>query len=145
VGRSFDAIFEEQVDALVRLSAARREGDGLSAGSERGTLQFFAALTRAYRESYRIAADAVHAAFPGDETSDRKALVRLALDRGRAAFLASRIAHREALSKATLENAVEWLVQQGALVEEGPGMRLSPEWRSGRLSEHLAVLDLLLR
>jgi len=145
VDRSFDGIFEDQVDQLVRLGAARREGDSLAVGPERGTLQFFAALTRPYREAYRVAADAVLAAFPGGEASDRKALVRLALERGRAAFLASRIAHREALSKATLENAVEWLAQQGALSAEGPVLRLSPEWRSGRLSEHLAALDLLLR
>ncbi len=143
-GAGFDGIFDEQVATLVRLGAARREGGGLSVGAERGRLEFLAHLTRAYLEAYRVAADALLSAFPGDEPRERKALVRLALDRGRAAFQASRLEHLEALSRATLENAFEWLAQQGALAEQGAAVCLSPEWRGGRLTEHLASLDILL-
>jgi glycerol-3-phosphate O-acyltransferase len=145
VGVSFDDTFAAQLATLVRLGAATREGQGLSAGPDRSTLDLFADLTRAFLEAYRISADALAAAFPGDEPHDRKALVRLALERGRAAYLAGRVAHREALSKATLENALEWLVQQGALLEAEGKLTLSPEWRAGRVSRHLADLDFLLR
>jgi len=145
VGSSFDANFAAQLATLLRLGAATRESRGLSAGPDRATLDLFADLTRAFLEAYRVSADALAVAFPGDERLDRKGLVRLGLERGRAAYLAGRLAHREALSKATLENAVEWLVQQGALLESEGKLSLSPEWRAGRVSRHLADLDQLLR
>jgi len=145
VGTSFDANFAEQLSVLLRMGAATREGQGLSGGPDRPTLDLFADLTRAFLEAYRVSADALAAAFPGGELLDRKALVRIGLERGRAAYLAGRLAHREALSKATLENALEWLVQQGALLEAEGKLSLSPEWRAGRVSRHLADLDFLLR
>ena len=78
---------------------------------------------RAYLEAYRLAAETALAIVPanprGSATPDRRALVREALERGRAAFLSGRIALRESLSKATLENAVEWFVSQGVIDEEG--------------------------
>ncbi len=144
-GAEQDGVFEEQLGSLERLGAAAREGRGLVAGGDRDALDFLADLTRPALESYRVAAEALGAAFPADEPSDRRALLRLALDRGRAAFLAGRLSHREALSKATLENAVEWMVQQGAVRESDGKLRLSPDWRDGRAAEHLAAVDLLLR
>jgi glycerol-3-phosphate O-acyltransferase len=137
-------VFEEQVATLERLGAAARDGLQLSEGGERDTLEFLADLTRPFLEAYRASAEALTAAFPGDEACDRRSLLRLALDRGRASFLAGRIDHREALSKATLENGIEWLVQQGALRQDDGKLRLSPDWRAGRLAEHLAAIDLLL-
>jgi len=44
--------------------------------------------------------------------------VKESLERGRAAFLSGGIVLRESLSKATVENAVEWLVGQRILGEE---------------------------
>jgi len=139
---SFDEILDEQVHLLLRLGAAAREGDELAVGPHRDTLDFLADLTRPYLEAYRVAADALPAA--GEAGADRKGLLKLALDRGRAAYLAGRLAHREALSKATLENALEWLLQQRALVEDGGRLRLAPEWREGRLAALLDAVDLLL-
>lgn len=145
VGPDRGRVFEDQVGALERLGAAARDGTSISGGKERDTLDFLADLTRPYIESYRVSAEALAAAFPGDEPVERRSLLRLALDRGRAAFLAGRIAHREALSKATLENGLEWLVQQEALREEGGKLHLSADWRAGRLAEHLAAIDVLLQ
>lgn len=144
-GEAFDDIFAAQLAALVRLGAAALEEGHVAAGPDRGTLDGLAHLTRGFLEAYRVAADAVATAFPGDERIERKALVKLALERGRAAWLASRIDHREALSRPTLENALEWFVQQGALSQEGGKLALTPEWRAGRVAEHLASIDLLLR
>jgi len=141
VDASFDAILDEQLHLLLRLGAAVREGEGLVAGPRRDTLDFLADLTRPYLEAYRVAADSLGSAAEG---SDRKALVKLALERGRAAYLAGRLAHREALSKATLENAVEWLVQQKALAEEGGRLSLAPAWREGRLAALVDAIDLHL-
>jgi glycerol-3-phosphate O-acyltransferase len=56
---------------------------------------------------------------------DRRALVRSSLERGRAAFLAGRLQCREALSKATVENAVEWLVSTGRLEEQAGKLRIT--------------------
>ena len=58
---------------------------------------------------------------------DRRALVKASLERGRAAFLAGRLQCREALSKATIENAVEWLVSTGALTEESGKLRIAQD------------------
>jgi glycerol-3-phosphate O-acyltransferase len=92
VGATFDEIFEQNVEFLERVGALARDGERLRAGPE----------------PWRRAGGRV----------DRKALVRETLERGRAAFLSGGIALRESLSKATLENAVEWLVSQRALVED---------------------------
>ncbi len=77
-------------------------------------LGFLAELVRPYLEAYRIAAatalDAV--------ATDRKALLKESLERARGAWLAGAIALREAVSKATLENAIEWLLSQGLVAEE---------------------------
>ena len=40
--------------------------------------------------------------------------MKAALEHGRAAYAAGRIAMRESVSKATFENAAEWLFQQGS-------------------------------
>jgi glycerol-3-phosphate O-acyltransferase len=51
------------------------------------------------------------------------------MERGRGAWLAGGIALREAVSKATMENAIEWLVAQGHLSEDAG--RLSVRDREG--------------
>lgn len=118
VGASFDEIFDQNVAFLVRVGALARDGDRLLPGAEAGTLAFLAALVRAYLEAYQLTAGTVLAlAEEGAGAPDRRALVKETLERGRAAFLSGRIALRESLSKATVENAVEWLVGQTILSE----------------------------
>jgi glycerol-3-phosphate O-acyltransferase len=122
VDAPFDEIFDQNVAFLVRIRALVRDGDRLRAGADAPTLAFLAELLRPYLEAYRLAAVTaldllVERERPGGPT-DRRALVRQALEQGRAAFLAGAIAVRESLSKATLENAVEWMIAQGAVAEQ---------------------------
>jgi glycerol-3-phosphate O-acyltransferase len=126
VGAPFEAVFEEYLAFLVRLGAVAREGGRLTAGAEPWIVPFLAELLRAYLEAYRLAAETALAEL-GERAGgapDRRALVKEALERGRAAFLSGGVAQREALSKATLENAVEWLVAERILVEDGERLSL---------------------
>jgi glycerol-3-phosphate O-acyltransferase len=123
VGAPFDEIFEQNVAFLATIGALARDGDRLGPGPEAGTLAFLAELVRPYLEAYRLAAatalELLAKERPGT-MPDRRTLVREALERGRAAFLAGAIALGESVSKATLENAIEWMIAQG-LVSERDG------------------------
>jgi glycerol-3-phosphate O-acyltransferase len=143
VGASFDEVFADTVGFLERLGALERAGGRLRPGADRDALAFLADLTRAYLEAYRAAALALAgvAAAEPSAAHDRKSLVQLFLEQGRAAFLAGRIAQREAISKPTFENAVEWFVQEGALVRSGDGLAVAPSWRSERLPRLIASID----
>lgn len=142
VDAPFDEIFDQTLAFLLRVGALAREGAALRPGPEAGTLAFLGELVRAYLEAYRLAASTALALLGSDaprhEAIDRKALVREALERGRAAFLAGHLTSREAVSKATLENAVEWLVAQQIVTEEGGKLRLAPP---GDATELLAIMD----
>jgi glycerol-3-phosphate O-acyltransferase len=121
VGVDFDEIFAQNVAFLARVGAITADGDSLRPGPEGDALGFLAEFARAYLEAYRLAAETLLAARDAVRHRaggyDRRALVRDALERGRAEFLSGRIALRESLSKATLENAAEWFVGQGLVVE----------------------------
>jgi glycerol-3-phosphate O-acyltransferase len=134
VGASFDTIFEENVDFLGRLGVAERVDGRLRAGSARETLDFLADLTRAYLEAYRLAAETAQEAERSGASLDRRSLVKLALERGRADFLSGHLALRESLSKASLENAFEWLSGQGAFAFADGRWGLDPGWRDGLLT-----------
>jgi glycerol-3-phosphate O-acyltransferase len=128
VGATFDEIFDQNLAFLVRVRALALspEDDRVRPGADAATLGFLAELVRPYLEAYRLAAvtalDALPAQ-PGD-TVDRKALLAASMEHGLAAFLAGAIAVRESVSKAPLENALEWLVSQGLLGEENGGVTL---------------------
>jgi glycerol-3-phosphate O-acyltransferase len=123
VGSTMDQIFGENLGFLARIGAVARDGDLVRAGPEEYALSLLAEFVRAYLEAYRLAAETALAMVPPKERAstgpERRALVREALERGRAAFLSGRLATRESLSKATLENAVDWLVSQGVIDEDG--------------------------
>lgn len=123
VGATFEEIFEQNLAFLLRVGALAREGEALRPGAEPWALELLAELMRPYLEAYRTTAETALALLdaerPGGAAPDRRALVRETLERGRAAFLAGGVAAREAISKATIENAVEWMFTQGLLVEEG--------------------------
>ena len=139
VGASFDELFDESADFLARLGAIEREGAELRAGRERETLDFLADLLRPYLEAYHFTAEALAASPEGPV--DRRALVKAALDRGRASWAAGRVALRESVSKATVENAVEWLVQQGSEgCEDAERPALIAGWREQLLPETLREL-----
>jgi glycerol-3-phosphate O-acyltransferase len=143
VGARFDELFAETVASLERVGAVARAGDRLRVGAERETLEFLADLTRAYVESYQIAAEGLveeDRAAP-DAAHDRRSLVKAFLERGRLEFLAGRVTQREAVSRPALENAVEWFVQEGALVPSGEKFHVASHWRESKLPALLAAIE----
>jgi hypothetical protein len=134
--------------ALQRHGLAWEEGGALQLGpgrAERETLDFLAELVGPYLEGYRLAAESVRAAGAAGSALDRKALVRAALERGKAQYLAGRILLRETLSKATVENAMEWLSARGAFAVDPAGKRIvSDAWRDGLLTQLVDELDQFL-
>jgi glycerol-3-phosphate O-acyltransferase len=120
VGATFDDIFGENVAFLVRIRALAREGERLRPGGDAATLTFLAELMRPYLEGYRAAAltalERLGRADAGG-APDRRALVRETLEQAHAAFLAGSVALRESVSKATIENAVEWMLAQALIAE----------------------------
>jgi glycerol-3-phosphate O-acyltransferase len=123
VDAPFDEIFEHNVAFLATTGALARDGDRLGPGREAATLAFLAELVRPYLEAYRLAAATALEVLSGDRTGappDRRALAKETLERGRGAFLAGAIVLAESVSKATIENAIEWMIAQG-LVSERDG------------------------
>jgi glycerol-3-phosphate O-acyltransferase len=138
VGARFDEIFAENLAFLVRVGAVEDVSGQLRPGHETAALDLFADMLRPYLESYRIAFGAVAALDRMDPAAgmDRRAIVKAALEHGRAAHAAGHVLMREAISKATFENAVEWLFQQAALtLGEGGRVRLAASWRERRLPD----------
>jgi glycerol-3-phosphate O-acyltransferase len=148
VGATFEEVFREKMGALRRHGLAWEEAGALHLGpgrAERETLDFLAELVGPYVEGYRLAAETVRASGSSAGGLDRKALVKAGLERGKAQFLAGRILLRESLSKATLENAMEWLGNQGAFTLDASGKRvLADAWRDGLLTQLVDELDQFL-
>ncbi len=143
-GARLEEVFAENVAFLVRLGAAAASDGRIRAGTARDDLDFLADLTRAYVEAYLLAAESLAAAAATGRPLDRRSLVKDALERGRAAFLAGRVALRESLSKASLENAFEWLSMQRAISLQEGKAALAPEWREGKLTHLVDELHALL-
>jgi glycerol-3-phosphate O-acyltransferase len=119
-GATGDEVFAENAALLMRLDALVRVEEELRPGPDLDTLAFLAEFTRAYLEAYRVAVSSV-LEVARRAAVDRRALLRDTLERGRAAFLSGEVILRESLSKATLSNAIEWMVDQRILVEEEGG------------------------
>jgi len=117
VGTTFEEIFAENVALLVRLGALSPEKEEFLPGKDPDTLTFLAEFTRAYLEAYRLALSTA-LTVSRKAPLDRRGILREALERGRAAHLSGEVTLREALSKATLSNAVEWMVEEGHLIEQ---------------------------
>jgi glycerol-3-phosphate O-acyltransferase len=141
-GAKLDELFADYVVVLEKFGAVTRDGERLRAGPRADAAELLADLTRAFLESYLIAVETLrNVARDGDAAVDRKQLVKAMLERGRAAFATGRVAQREAISRATFENAVEWFVQEGALVRAGDRLRVDPRWREAQLAATLCVID----
>jgi len=128
VGASFDTIFSEVVERLVRMGLVLHDGDTLGVAPEphsRPELEFLADLLRDYLEAYLIAALTLPEV-PAGMAQDRKAFVRQALELGRAEYHSGRITAAESLAKVTLENAVHYMLDQRYLVEEDKKLKLGP-------------------
>jgi len=140
VGASFDTIFAEVVERLVRMGLVLHEGDTLSVAPEphaRPELEFLADLLRDYLESYLIAAQTLPEVAAGT-AQDRKSFVKQAMDVGRAEYHSGRITAAESLAKVTLENAVAYLVEQRYLVEEDKKLKLGAAAPDVAASKHFA-------
>ncbi len=151
-GGTFEETCEANLARLAQLEAVTVAGGRVEAGPDAALLEFLAEMTRPFLEAYRLTFEAVLAAStgpgrsaPGEEgpvAIDRKLLLRETLERGRAAFLSGRVALRESLSKATSENAIEWLTQRGAIAEVNQGkLSLDPRWRDVDLPGLLRDID----
>ncbi len=91
---------------------------------------------RDYLESYLLAALALED-LASEGPLDRKGFVKAALETGRAEFLSGRIGASEALSRTTLENAVEYFLDQGILVEKDKKLRLGDAYAEKPAREEL--------
>jgi glycerol-3-phosphate O-acyltransferase len=142
-GVRFDEIFEEHLAFLGRIRALGSDGTRLRPGTEAATLGFLAELVRPYLEAYRLAAvtalDTLSTTADA-AAADRRTLLATSMEHGLAAFLAGGIALRESVSKATLENAAEWLVSQGLLEERGGRLALRDGESVRELVEELGRL-----
>jgi len=141
VGATFDTIFSENVERLVRMGLVLHEGDTLAVAPEphaRPELEFLAAMLRDYLEAYLIAALTLKEVATG-ASMDRKSFLKLALEIGRVEYHSGRVTASESLAKVTLENAVAYLMDQRILVEEDKKLKLGPTAPDGAAVEQLAA------
>jgi len=129
VNTTFDTIFAETVERLVRMGLLLHEGDVLRVAPEphaQPELEFLADLLRDYLEAYLLATMTLNDVASG-VVEDRKGFSKLALETGRAEYHAGRITAAESLAKVTLENAIAYLLDQKQLVEEDKKLKLGPQ------------------
>jgi glycerol-3-phosphate O-acyltransferase len=145
VGATFEAVFRAKLDELVAVGAVAEQDGRIGPGAARARLDFLADMTRPYVEAYRLAAETVRAAGLAGTAADRKLLVKQALERGRAEFLSGHVLMRESVSKATLENAMEWLGSQGAFEGTEDGRRVvAPRWRESASTQLVETIGRFL-
>jgi glycerol-3-phosphate O-acyltransferase len=142
-GKSLESTVDETFALLLRWGLAERVGDGVQpVTSGVRMLSLLAELLRPFGEGVWVATDAL--ALLLREPMPAREWMRQALDRGRAAYLAGRLHRLEALTRPTLENAVQLFRDRGVVV--GAKLQLTPEWAS---REKLIALteeaDLFLR
>ncbi len=137
VGATFESVFQPRIQALVEMGAVAEESFVVRPGPARSRLDFLADLTRPYLEAYRIAGETVRSAGLSGGSADRKGLVKQALERGLAGFLSGHVLMRESISKATLENAMEWMGSQGAFEGDAEGHRVVTASWCDATSTHL--------
>ncbi len=119
VGKTFEHIFDETLEHLMRQGLLRRDGAQVSVAPEahaRPMVEFLGDLLRDLLESYLLAAQ--RAQELDEQGLDKKEFLKVTLEAGRAAFLAGTITASEALSKTTLENAVQFLLEQRYLMDK---------------------------
>ncbi len=141
VGEPFTQIFEATLALLRSLGLVEGEATLHPASlMARETLELLRDLTREFTESYFLAVDVVNALGSGGDV-DEKQLLKSALTRGRQVYLAGGLSVPESLCRPNLENAFQWLREQGYLVAgEGRKLRAAPDGRVDVLRRELARL-----
>ncbi len=133
VDATFEQIFDETVKFCVELGILEKPQSGTlrpASIAARDRLELMRDLIRDFMEGYWVAAEALEELRAAGELETRE-LVRRALDRGRAAFLAGGITEPEALSKPTLETAIQAFKELGLVEAVGEKkIRLSEAARS---------------
>ncbi len=128
-GTSAEEAFESLVNLLERLGGIERASGTLRPGASPEFLHFLAELLRPFIEGYRLAVETallqIDPAKPRRPFTRRR-LVAASLERGRQELAAGRIRLTEAVSKATVENAVEWLILAQFLRETPDGELSAP-------------------
>jgi glycerol-3-phosphate O-acyltransferase len=126
-GTSAEEAFESLVATLDRLGAVERSGGSLNPGPSADVLGLLAGMVGPLLEAYRLTAEtALALSGPGSRRApNRRKLVAACLERGHRELAAGRVRHPEALSKASVENALEWLVS-GHFVHEDAAGELHP-------------------
>ncbi len=127
-GVSLDEVLEQNLAFLERIRCIEVHGERIRPGPQGEPVEFLAELLRPYLEAYRLAAETADALLDDSarQAVDRKVLVKQSLERGRADFLSGRIAAREALSKATLENSIDWMLSDGRIGDRDGRLERSP-------------------
>ncbi len=127
VGKSFDQIFVETIEHLVKLGLVVKDEQRIIVAPEdfaRPQLEFLSDLIRDYLESYLMTAMTLSEVGAG---VDKKEFIRRAIDTGRADFLAGKITTAESISRTNLESALQWLLDQQALVEKEKKLSIGPK------------------
>jgi glycerol-3-phosphate O-acyltransferase len=123
VGESFEHIFEQTLSLLRSLGLV--EGETTLQPTSllaREKLELLRDLTREFTESYFLAVDVLVSLGTGNEL-EQKQLIKQALTLGRQVYLAGGLSVPESLCRPNLENAFQWLREQGYLVA-GEGRKL---------------------
>ncbi|HEY4883300.1 MAG TPA: 1-acyl-sn-glycerol-3-phosphate acyltransferase [Myxococcales bacterium] len=142
-GKSLESTVDETFALLLRWGLVERVGDAVQpVAPGLRMLSLLAELLRPFGETVWAAADSLE--FLLANPMPAREWTQKALDRGRAAYLAGRILRVEALTKPTLENAVQMFRDRGVVV--GSKLQLTPEWASREKIGALAnEADLFLR
>jgi glycerol-3-phosphate O-acyltransferase len=126
-GTSAEEAFESLVATLERVGAIERAAGTLRPGRAPEVLDFMAGLISSFLEGYRLTVETAEDLLGSRSRRPvtRSRLVAASLERGRMEIERGRIAHHEAVSKATVENAVEWLIL-GQFLRESADRELKP-------------------
>ncbi len=149
---TFDQIFDETLDALVREGTLRVEGDEVSpvdADDARARLALYAAAIASFLEGYRVAARALGTLSKAKGGISAKDLSKRSLATGKRMFLAGEVARREALQRPVFDNAIASFLDQGILAKSDGKLVLAESFGTieavkaveRRIASYLAGID----
>lgn len=151
---TFDQIFDETLEALVREGTLRIDGDEVhpaegqdDATGARARLALYAASIASFLEAYRVAARTLGTLSKGGASP--KDLSKRSLATGKRMFLAGDVARREALQRPVFDNAIAAFLDQGILAKSDGKLVLAESFGTieavkaveRRIASYLAGID----